>query len=166
MNPPLIIIGSARKDGNTLTFIKKAFENKKYQLIDLLEYNIHPYNYAEEYPDNDQFLSIMEKIVKHEKIVWATPVYWYAVSGILKDFFDRLTDLTHDHEEIRKALPSKKTYLMSVGSSDALPEGFEVPFRDTAHYFDMQYHGAFYTTKKKLFTGYDYSHIYETIMSS
>jgi multimeric flavodoxin WrbA len=89
-------------------------------------------------------LSVAEKMETAERIVFATPVYWYAMSGELKVFFDRLTDLLTTHKSIGKALKGKKTYLIATGSDPELPEGFEVPFRSTSAYFDMSYEGALY----------------------
>lgn len=72
------------------------------------------------------------------------------MSGLLKTFFDRFTDITHDHPEVRNMLKGQHTYLLSVGSAGELPEGFEVPFRDTANYFDMVFRSSYYFPTKDL----------------
>ena len=41
---------------------------------------------------DDDFLGVAEAMVDAEAILFATPVYWYSMSGRLKRFFDRLTD--------------------------------------------------------------------------
>lgn len=79
-----------------------------------------------------------------DNIIFATPVYWYAMSGRLKTFFDRLTDLLYTHKSIGKGLKAKKTYLIACGSDPELPEGFEVPFRRTSDYFEMSFQKSFY----------------------
>ena len=62
----------------------------------------------------------------------------------MKNFFDRLTDLLYEHKNIGKALEGKNTYLISSGSDDSLPSGFETPFALTSKYFGMNYKGSFY----------------------
>lgn len=150
MSKPLIILASARKDSNTSTFIQRIFEKEEYHLIDLLNHKVYPYNYEEKYPSDDKFIPIVRQLTNHQKIIWATPVYWYAMSSILKKFFDRFTDLTHGYKEIRKKLKGRHTDLLAVGSALELPEGFEVPFRDTAHYFDMHFNSSYYCPTKYL----------------
>jgi hypothetical protein len=48
------------------------------------------------------------------------------------------------HKTIGKALKGKRTYLIASGGSDEMPEGFEVPFRLTSKYFDMQFVQSLY----------------------
>ena len=83
-------------------------------------------------------------MLQHQKLVFATPVYWYAMSGSMKVLFDRLTDLVTIQKVAGRKLMGKQVYLVAVGAEDTLPVGFEVPFRRTASYFDMQYVAGFY----------------------
>jgi multimeric flavodoxin WrbA len=98
----------------------------------------------------DDFAEIAEAMVAAQTIVFATPVYWYAMSAPLKIFFDRLTDLTENLKAQGKALAEKQVWLIATGTDDALPEGFEIPFARTADYFGMMYRGVAY-----LYTGAD-----------
>jgi hypothetical protein len=49
-------------------------------------------------------------------------------------------------------LKGRHVFRVACGSEPQLPEGFEVPFRETAGYLEMHYGGAFYaqTNKKGL----------------
>lgn len=136
---PLIILASARKNGQTKGFIKKLFFGREYKLIDLLDFHISAYDYSNHYPDTDTFLKITEELLSHKIIVFATPVYWYAMSGLLKNFFDRLTDLVTTEKHLGRQLKGKFILLCAVGSDPELPKGFEVPFELTAKYFNMIY---------------------------
>lgn len=137
---PLIILGSSRGDGNTRKLVESIFHEKEMDLIDLTQYNINYYTYDYRHADDD-FLSLAEKMLQYDKIVFATPVYWYAMSATLKTFFDRMTDLITIHKELGRALKGKTMYLISCGSDEDLPEGFEIPFHASATYLDMQYGG-------------------------
>ena len=99
-------------------------------------------------PAADDFLAIVEKMAVAEKIVFATPVYWYAMSGSLKIFFDRLTDLISTSKDMGRALAGKEVYLLATGSDSVLPDSFEIPFIKTSEYFDMAYRGTCYICTK------------------
>lgn len=144
----LVILASARGDSNTLKAIKKLCPFSEYVLIDLREKKIGHYDYNHQVNSKDDFLEIAKAMQNAQNIVFATPVYWYAMSGLMKVFFDRLTELLSTHKGIGKALKDKKTYLLSTGSDPELPEGFEVPFRSTSSYFDMDFQEALYLQVK------------------
>jgi multimeric flavodoxin WrbA len=85
-NRPLVILASARKESDTRCFLNRLLAGIDYQLIDLLDFQVFPYDYSNNYPDNDNFSAIAEELLQHEVIVFATPVYWYAMSGRMKTF--------------------------------------------------------------------------------
>jgi len=87
--------------------------------------------------------------LQHRVVVFATPVYWYAMSGILKTFFDRLTDLVTVQKYSGRKLEGKSVFVLTVGSDEKLPDGFEIPFELTSQYFDMDYKGCIYHSTQK-----------------
>ena len=139
----LVLLGTARGESHTLRAIRELCPFKEYEIIDLRNYNLKYYSYDHS-TNLDEFLAIAENMTTADNIVFATPVYWYSMSGVLKVFFDRLTELLTSHKSIGKALKGKKTFLISTGSDPELPPGFEVPFRLTSKYFEMNYERAFY----------------------
>jgi NAD(P)H-dependent FMN reductase len=145
MKNPIVILASARRDSNTLRALQATCPVRDYELIDLLDFSIAPYSYDSDYPAGDDFLAIARQMTEAEVVVFATPVYWYAMSGALKNFFDRLTDLISTQKPIGRALKERTCYLVACGSDPELPEGFEVPFRRTCEYFEMEFAGSFYT---------------------
>jgi multimeric flavodoxin WrbA len=147
----IVVLGTSRDDSNTLTALQLHLPFKDFDLIELHKKSISHFNY--EGPPSDDFLPIAEQLAAADVIVFATPVYWYAMSGVLKVFFDRLTDLTLSSKNLGKSLAGKKVYLFATGTDPELPEGFEVPFRKTSEYFNMEYQRAFYVcvnAKQKL----------------
>lgn len=149
---PLIISGSARSQSDTQAFIDYLFVNLPHRLIHLLDHTISPYNYKGNYPPGDTFMHVIQEVLNHRVIIFATPVYWYAMSGYMKTFFDRFTDLTRIHKEMGRQMKDKQMFLISVGSNDQFPEGFEIPFINTADYFDMHYKGGFYLSSDEPIT--------------
>ena len=144
----MILLASARKNSDTEKFLAQAFERDPYTLVDLLDYNIAPYRYDGRYPPDDDFFQIAEWMVRYELIVFATPVYWYAKSGLMKIFFDRLTDLITIRKELGRQLKGRKTLLLAVGADEELPEGFEIPFKLTSEYLGMVFTGSLYYSVK------------------
>lgn len=139
----MVIVGSSRKNSDTLAFVHSVFDELPYKLMDLLDYTILHYDYDHTYSADDQFEQIIKEFLKHKTIVFATPVYWYSMSGLMKVFFDRLTDLTTIQKEWGKLLKGK-CVVVAVGADEHLPEGFELPFKLTAEYLDMEYWGSIY----------------------
>ena len=145
---PLVIIASARKHGDTRKFLDKVFAKIDHKQIDLVDFHISYFDYSNNYPDNDGFLRIVDEILQHKVIVFATPVYWYAMSGLMKTFFDRLTDLVTMKKNAGRELKGKSIFLLTVGVDQELPNGFEVPFKLTSVYLDMTYQDCIdYSTK-------------------
>lgn len=140
----LVIMGSARHDGCTYKVLNEVLPKNGVDFINLSQLSIADYAYAGNYPDHDDFLGVAEKMAQVQQIVFATPVYWYAMSGVLKKFFDRLSDLLGEHKALGRKLAGRTTYALATGTGDALPSGFDVPFALTSSYFDMVWGGMVY----------------------
>jgi GrpB-like predicted nucleotidyltransferase (UPF0157 family) len=141
----LTLLGSAQGGKNTISFLKENFQQREILVENLSEVQISPYRYDGKYPESDQFIELVTKIIAADLVVFATPVYWYAMSAPMKNFFDRLSNLLRgEHKPLGEALYGKKMSLVSTGSDERLPLGFEVPFISTAIYLGMDYLGAKY----------------------
>ena len=147
---PLVILGSSRKESDTRKFVDLIFEGIDHTLLDLLDMNILGYDYKHAYPTNDQYSTIVEAFLSHQQIVFATPVYWYAMSSLMKTVFDRFSDLITYKKSIGRQLKGKSTSLIVVGADTLMPEGFETPFRETSDYLDMNYLGCIYCSTKQI----------------
>ncbi|MBX9922900.1 MAG: GNAT family N-acetyltransferase [Rhabdochlamydiaceae bacterium] len=139
---PIIIFGSARSDGNTLQAIKTVIKDQPIPIVDLKELNIAHYDYS--YANaKDDFISLAEKMVRHNPIILATPVYWYSMSALMKTFIDRWSDLLDTRKDIGRRLTNKELYVIT-SYGESVPRGFEDAFSQTCEYLDMQYKGCYY----------------------
>jgi hypothetical protein len=85
-------------------------------------------------------------MIEARAILFATPVYWYAMGGRMKTLFDRFTDLLSDRDDARRArrLAGRGIWMLAVGADPELPPGFDVPFRMTADYLGLAWRGCAY----------------------
>jgi putative NADPH-quinone reductase len=145
----LAILGSARGDGHTKAVLDAVCSDRSASRIDLGALDIRSYEYGQPI-DRDDFIAVAEAMVAHSRIVFATPVYWYSMSGRMKTLFDRFTDLVTVRKDIGRQLKGRLMFAVSCGSEAQLPDGFEVPFRETAAYLSMSYQGMFYAQTNNL----------------
>lgn len=137
----LIIVGSSRNDGDTKSLTNELVKKSNWDLIDLNDYNFSYFDY-EHKNANDDYLKLMRQIIdKYDTLIFATPVYWYSMSGIMKVFFDRITDLLTIEKELGRKLRGKNMAVMSCSIGNNLGDTFWLPFSETANYLGMEYLG-------------------------
>jgi multimeric flavodoxin WrbA len=144
MSIPLIILASNRRHSNTEKLVKEIYGDNPCHLINLLDHHLTLYSYSGVYSTDDNFNDIVTVMLQHDDITFATPVYWYSMSGLLKTFIDRLTDIVTIDKEKGKQMKGRSLSVIAAGSDLALPDGFEVPFKLTALYFNMVFKGCTY----------------------
>ncbi len=141
----IIIQGSSRSQGNTHKIVNLLKAELAFDLLDLNQKHIQPFDYDFNNQDDD-FPAIIKGIVaNYDLIVFATPVYWYSMSGILKNFFDRISDCLKIDKATGRKLRGKKMAMLSCGSDATVIEGLQVPFKESAHYLGMEYLGDVHT---------------------
>ena len=134
----VVIVGSSRKDGDTANLTKQLIEKSNWDLIDLNDFGFSYFDYKHE-NRNDDYLTLMRKIVeKYDTLIFATPVYWYSMSGIMKVFFDRLTDLVTIEKELGRKLRGKRMAVITSSTGENLGEHFWLPFSESAKYLGME----------------------------
>lgn len=82
----LFINGSPNKNGNTAELAEILLSGKEYQTLHLVDYKV--YGYGQNFED-DQFTEIVEKMKAADTIVIGSPVYWYSMSGMVRNLIDR-----------------------------------------------------------------------------
>jgi multimeric flavodoxin WrbA len=147
-----IILGSARADGITALAVERlrCSIGSNAKIINLLSLDIERFDYTRT-NDRDDFRSVINEVLVSRHVVFATPVYWYSMSGVMKTFFDRLTDLLLEpgSRTVARALAGRDVWLLATGTDESLPLGFEEPFARTATYLGMNWRNAFYARSSK-----------------
>ena len=140
-NKKVIILGSARKNGNTTRIVDEISKKSGIDVIDLSDYNISHYDYESKNIEDD-FLPLIRRILEeYDTLIFATPIYWYNMSGIMKMFFDRFSDLIRIEKETGRKLRGKKIGVISNSHDNEIEESFYIPFKKTADYLGMEYLG-------------------------
>ncbi len=137
----IIILGSSRSKGETFQLCEYIYQKTGYPIVDLKSKHISEYDYDNQYPASDDHSAIMKDIADNfDQVIFASPVYWYSMSGIMKTFVDRITDcLVYDKTTGRK-LRGKSMAVISCSAPDLI-DGFYMPYRETAMYLGMNYLG-------------------------
>lgn len=128
----LVINGSTRENGNTdalvNSFIKglaSAGLNMRYAI--LRELDIHncigccQCQREKTCHSQDDMTDLREAIIKSDALVFASPIYWCEVTGLMKTFIDRL--YFFHHEENKHLIAGKKALIITtLGEKDAAYE--------------------------------------------
>ena len=144
----IIIQGSSNSYGNTNQIAKLIQKETECDLIDLKSYEIGQFDYNFN-NSKDDFLPLIRKIADYDFIFFLTPIYWYSMSGIMKTFFDRITDCLKIEKEIGRKLRNKKMIAVSCGSEKMPTEAFFTPFKLSAKYLGIEYLGDLHTWIEK-----------------
>lgn len=134
-----MIVGSARNDGGAAALVSKLKHQSDWDVIVLNDYRIGHYQYDHAYADDD-FLGLAKKLISSfDTFIFVTPVYWYAMSGVMKVFIDRLTDLITIEKDWGRKLRGKNMAIATCSNGDNLGDAFWLPFSETAKYLGIKY---------------------------
>lgn len=140
-----IILGSSRNDGNTKKVIDQLKSMSDFDSIDLNYFNISYYDYEHTNKDDD-YIQLMRTILdNYDTIIFVTPVYWYSMSGIMKVFFDRISDLLDNEKEMGRKLRNMNMAVLTSSIGDNLGDKFWYPIIETSNYLGMNYRGNVHT---------------------
>lgn len=115
------IIGSSRIDGNTQQLTEIALEGIEYTPIILKDKKITPIDDLRHadggfQPVADDYDEVIDKVLEHDILIFSTPVYWYGMSGLMKNFVDRWSQSLRDSRfEFKKKMSQKKVYVVTCG---------------------------------------------------
>ena len=141
----IIIQGSSNSFGDTYRIVSYLSEITGFEIVDLKTKNIGQFDYDFK-NRNDDFLPLIRDIAeKYDLLIFATPVYWYTMSGIMKKFFDRISDCLKVEKDTGRKLRGKQMAVLSSASDNELKQGFHMPFIESAKYLGMEYIGDVHT---------------------
>src|SRR5690348_12708237 len=138
----LAIYGGSRKNGNSEQLTKELLRGISYSSIHLSDYRIQPI--VDQRHDsngfdavNDDYSHVLRQVLAHEFLVFTTPLYWYGMSGLMKNFIDRWSQSFRDPSlNFRGEIGKKQAFVIIVG--DDQPQRKAVPLVQQFQYiFDF-----------------------------
>jgi multimeric flavodoxin WrbA len=138
----MIIQGSSNPNGNTQNIAQMLAESLHGDVLNLTTINVKPFDYTFENSSDDFNKTIHDILDNYDTLIFATPVYWYTMSGIMKNFIDRFTDGLLNDKALGRKFEGKQMAAIACGSSKDEIEGYFIPFQKTASYLKMNYLGS------------------------
>jgi len=138
-----VIYGGTRLNSNTEILTEHVIRGINTEEIFLRDYSILPIidmRHSEEgFQDrNDNYNSIIDRIMEHDILIFSTPIYWYSMSGTMKNFIDRWSQTLRDskYPDFKSKMANKKAYVIAVGGDDPYIKGLPM-IQQFKHIFDF-----------------------------
>lgn len=125
----LAILGSTRKNGNSEYLAKKIVEGTDHTIVSLADLHIEQiedlrHSEVGFSPVDDDYEQLVRLMEDHDVLLFATPLYWYGMSGPMKNFFDRWSQYLRDERfNLKEELTKKNAYVVITGGNSAKIKG-------------------------------------------
>ena len=121
----LVLNGSARTEGsNTEVLTHQVLEGLPYNEVVLREKRILPINDLRHtdggfVPVDDDYDEVIQQVLSHDTLIFVSPVYWYTVTGLMKNFIDRWSQSLRDKRfDFKAVMASKTAYVLTAGGDN------------------------------------------------
>ncbi|KIL46822.1 flavodoxin family protein [Jeotgalibacillus campisalis] len=155
----LIISGSSRDNGNTEILAKEAakYFDGDVDWIYLRKQTIHQITDQRHTengftPVEDDHAGLIKKMVQADTILFATPVYWYGMSGYMKTFVDRWSQALRDPDlDFKQKMQKKPVYVLICGGDRVSVKGIPLilQFQLICEFMNMDFKNYFIGEAKK-----------------
>ncbi|MFD1412498.1 flavodoxin family protein [Oceanobacillus jeddahense] len=126
-----VIYGSTRYNGNTERLTEEVIKDlpevtkidlKKYQFNDISDQRHERNGFS---PVEDAYNQIIDQIIDCEVLIFATPIYWFGMTSVMKRFIDRWSQTVRDenYPTFKKQMSRKQAYIIAVGGDNPLVKG-------------------------------------------
>ncbi|MFG6147002.1 flavodoxin family protein [Halobacillus sp. B23F22_1] len=125
----IVIHGSTRENGNTEYLAKQAVHEdavhiylRNHQIDGIIDERHSKEGFK---PVADDHHFIIDQMLAHDVIIFATPIYWYSMSSLMKTFVDRISQLVREpgYESFKEDLKQKEVYVIAVGGDNPKMKG-------------------------------------------
>jgi putative NADPH-quinone reductase len=136
----IAIFSSSRRLGNTGQLIDRIALELSIDVVDLASLRMSSFDY-DHLNRSDDFEPLMKRLLPYDQIIFATPIYWYAVSATMKVFLDRISDFLDlpDLLSEGRRLRGKNAYIACTSICDEPSIEFIGAFRETFNYLGMHF---------------------------
>lgn len=126
-----VIYGSTRVNGNT----ERLAEEVVKELPDVTRINLLDYQFEDITdqrhdekgfsPIEDEYNTIIDQVLECDVLLFATPVYWYGMTSVMKRFVDRWSQTVRDerYPNFKERMSEKDAYIIAVGGDNPRVKG-------------------------------------------
>lgn len=125
-----VFYGSSRKNGNSELLAREVLKGFCFDALHLYDLNIVPIEDKRHDSEgftvlHDDYDLIIQQILKSDVLVFATPIYWYSMSGSMKVMIDRLSQAIRDerYPNLKEHLQKVKVIVLAVGGDEPYIKG-------------------------------------------
>lgn len=146
-----MIYGSTRDHGNTEMLTKEVIKSlpdvvkidlKNYQFKDIVDQRHDIDGFS---PVKDDYDHIIDRILTCEILIFATPIYWYGMTSVMKRFIDRWSQTIRDpnYPNFKEQMSQKQAYIIAVGGDDPRVKGLPLieQFTYICQFIGLNYKG-------------------------
>ena len=142
------LIGSTRTDGNSELLADLVTEGIKHQKVYLKDLSIRPIEdlrHAKEgfQKVDDDYDQIIKVFLENDIVIFSTPIYWYSMSGIMKNMVDRFSHAIRDerYPQLKERLKEVETIVIAVGGDKPRIKGLPLiqQFQYTFDFLSMRF---------------------------
>ncbi|EGK08906.1 FMN reductase [Desmospora sp. 8437] len=124
----LALYCSTRRQGNSELLADIVVEGLDCTKIHLKDHHIEPIRDFRHDPEgfkpvHDDHAKLIREILNHDMFLFATPIYWYGMPGILKNFIDRWSTYYSDMT-FKDRMSEKEAIVVVTGGDDPHIKGF------------------------------------------
>ncbi|MBH8597653.1 MULTISPECIES: flavodoxin family protein [unclassified Thermoactinomyces] len=123
------LYGSSRESGNSEQLADYALDGLQATKIYLRHKKILPVADGRHSPEgfhpvDDDYESIITQVINHDVIFFITPLYWYGMSGLMKNFIDRWSQsLRNTNYDFKGSMKDKQAFVIVTGGDSINVKG-------------------------------------------
>ncbi|CDQ20235.1 flavodoxin family protein [Halobacillus karajensis] len=146
-----VIYGSTRSQGNTERLTEEVIKSlpdvtkidlKTYQFKDIIDQRHDEKGFS---PVEDEYDQMIDQILDCEVLIFATPIYWYGMTSVMKRFIDRWSQTVRDknHPNFKEKMSQKQAYIIAVGGDNPHVKGLPLvqQFMYICQFIGLNYKG-------------------------
>lgn len=139
-------IGSSRNEGNSELLADLVLKDITHNKIYIKDLHIKPIEDLRHTHDGfqdieDDYDQVIEELQNNDIVVFATPIYWYSMSGGMKNMIDRLSQAIRDerYPNLKERLKKIQTIVVIVGGDKPRIKGLPLiqQFQYTFEFLNM-----------------------------
>ncbi|MRX71614.1 flavodoxin family protein [Bacillus lacus] len=119
-----VLYGSSRENGNSEQLASIVLENVPHTAKYLRNLTVFPITdlrhdssgFQDQHDDYDE---LIREFMEHDTFIFVTPLYWYGMSGSMKDFFDRWSQaMRSSNYSLKENLKGKRAFVLITGGDN------------------------------------------------